>query len=138
MCKHAMPEELNNINFKTFLGDIVVNSVKTNYTEIYGSHVTLHCSVTYETKFGPVNISWFKLNKRGINVPVQPPYYGYDHITLSNYSETIPEKDGFTMDNCFLEIRSLSFKDDGSYICTATNPFSLESSSYIDLKIIGG
>lgn len=116
----------------------MVNCSKTNYTEVYGSQVTLHCSVTYETKFGPVNVTWFRFNENGISVPLQPSYYGYGHVTLSNHSVTIPEKDGFKMDHFFLEIRSLTFKDDGSYICSATNQFSLGSSQYIDLKIIGG
>ncbi|XP_071150591.1 hemicentin-1-like [Mytilus edulis] len=118
-------------------GDIVVNCSKTNYTEVYGSQVTLHCSVTYETKFGPVNVTWFKFNESGISVSVQPSYYEYGHVTLSNHSVTIPEKDGFKMDHFLLEIRSLTFRDDGWYICSATNQFSLGSSPYLDLKIIG-
>ncbi|XP_071150587.1 basement membrane-specific heparan sulfate proteoglycan core protein-like [Mytilus edulis] len=116
-------------------GDIVVNCSKTNYTEVYGSHVTLHCSVTYETKFGPVNVTWFKSNQSGISVPVQPSYYGYGHVTLSNHSVTIPEKDGFKMDRFFLEIRSLNFRDDDiPVVHLEPGPFNASRGSNITLK----
>lgn len=126
--------------FCSLTGDLVVNSSITNYTEVYGSQVTLRCSVTYETKFGPVRVSWNKYNSstsvKGIFV--HPALYEYEHVTMNNLSVVIPEKNGFVMDHHYLTIKLLTFKDDAWYICLAHNNFSMERSPLIELTIIGG
>ncbi|CAG2254075.1 unnamed protein product [Mytilus edulis] len=118
-------------------GDLVVNSSITSYTEVYGSQVTLRCSVTYETKFGPVSVSWNKYNSSGISILVHPLYYGNEHVTIYNVSVVIPEKNGFVMDHHYLTITLLSFEDAAWYICWAHNNFSSERSPRIELTIIG-
>lgn len=121
----------------------MVNSSITNYTEVYGSQVTMQCSITYETKFGSVHLSWLKF-RRTDNITtrgsvVYPPYYGEDlDITSYNYSLAIPGKDAFIIEHHYLTISPLSFEDKGPYQCIASNQFAMDKSPYLDLIIIGG
>lgn len=114
------------------VGYVLVNSSERFYAEVYGSQVTIRCSVTFETEFGPASVSWDKYNNSGDLV-----MYGNDHVTFKNYSVEIPEKDGFTINHYFLTITTLSFKDNGRYFCVAKDQFSIGYIG-INLEIIGG
>lgn len=115
----------------------MVNSSERFYAEEYGSQVTLRCSVTFETEFGPLRVSWDKYNNSVDRYPEHPAWYGNDHVTFKNNSVEIPEKNGFTMNHYFLTITTLSFKHDGLYVCSAKDQYS---AGYIAifLTIIGG
>lgn len=119
-----------------FVGEILVNTSMTDYTEKYGSQVTLRCSVTYETKIGPVRVNWNKYGQGGHSL-VNPAYKGNDHVIFSNYSVSIPGKEGFIMVHHFLTITSLSIEDDARYVCLASSNVSTERSPTIYLKIGG-
>lgn len=97
-----------------------------------------HFGVALHTKrfFGPVDVSWHKYNNSGY--PEIPEWYKKDHLTFHNYSVAIPEKDGFTMNHYSITIASLSFNDDGWYLCAARDQFSYGNSPFINLTISGG
>lgn len=122
----------NSYKKNLFIGDIIVNCSITSYTEVYGSQVTLRCSVTYQTKNEPVHLFWTS-SSTSISLEGND-----DHVTLTNYSVAIPDKDGFKMKHYFLTLTSLSFKNNGVYSCYFRDQVSWGFCQTLKLKVIGG
>ncbi|XP_071150580.1 hemicentin-1-like [Mytilus edulis] len=123
-------------NLTVLGGEIIITASEGNLTILYGSEVTLDCSVKYDNTYDSVHVSWNK-SRHGHVTTVEHTNDGNDRIKLSWYAMTIPMT-SFVVANYVLTMKSLSFNDSGRYWCFAFNQFSNEAARSFYMKIIGG